>query len=162
MRPLSPRTAEIIALLRRQPTFRERVLGGRSDEALLLELGATPEPAVVPHLLPLALGVDAASRAAALTLHRILRAATGLGKWDRLALLLDAASAADAEVRDDAAQRLRAWLSRANRSFVQPSRSQVDELAASLGRVRPVLDPALHQELAAIVGDWSRRLSGRR
>ena len=53
MQPLSARAAALVSRLERAPSFRERLLGHvDEDVALLAELGAAPEPAMVPHLLP--------------------------------------------------------------------------------------------------------------
>jgi HEAT repeat protein len=80
MKPLSPRTAELLASLERTSNFSERLLGRAGhDRAVLAELGRHPEPAVVPHLLWFVFGGSGVvARAAAEALDSAVAAASAL------------------------------------------------------------------------------------
>ena len=83
-----------------------------------------------------------------------------VGKWDCLSLLLEAAVAAEPELRRTASHCLRAWVARSNRSFVAPTPRELGDVAASLDRSRSALDPAIAAELSAVLRGWSRPTGG--
>lgn len=85
-----------------------------------------------------------------------LALADTLSKWDRLAVLLDAVTARDTRVRDDARRRLEGWIARQNVSFAQPSAAQRVALRASLARSAAALPPTAVSELGSILDYWTR------
>lgn len=74
MKPLSPRATELLAALEVAPSVRARLRGAEDERVhILARLAETPEPAVVPHLLPLLIeGPVAVARAAAHVVSRVV------------------------------------------------------------------------------------------
>lgn len=77
MKILSPRACELVSALERGTSLAEKLLGrAAEDVAILGELAACAEPALVPHLLPFVFGDDRdVARAAASVLDRAISAA---------------------------------------------------------------------------------------
>jgi hypothetical protein len=83
-----------------------------------------------------------------------LRLAAHLSKWDSLAVLVDAAGAVDPAVQASARKHIAVWLSRANQSFVRPSREQLGTVGRALDDHRGSLEEPARSTLHQLVTYW--------
>lgn len=83
------------------------------------------------------------------------RLAAALSRWDALPLLIEGAADADEEIRTLARSALRRWLDEQNKTFVQPTRQQMQVIEAVLESRRLALQRSEVGALRSILRFWS-------
>jgi len=81
--------------------------------------------------------------------------AMSLGKWDALPLIIECAADTDEDIRTLALMALRRWLDEQNRTFVQPTRQQLQLIEGVLQTRRLALQRSGVDELRSILRLWS-------
>lgn len=90
------------------------------------------------------------------TRRNSLSLANGKSKWERLPVLLDACIDPDELIANMASLLVGGWCARYNRSFLQPTRAQVQAASASFARVSHRLGARPHAEVGHILSVLGR------
>jgi hypothetical protein len=77
-----------------------------------------------------------------------------LGKWQSILILLEAAADGSVRIRQFAGSRITTWFGRQNRSFVQPTSTQLQELRTALDTYHAAVNVEIVAELRGILLFW--------